>query len=190
MPVEPHQVENPLHQPPDPPANAGRRDPVAAGDRRDRLALMDLRHGSEDVPDVVGLARQRIAGQHPLPRSTASTPRQPDAQPPIARGRLQAPLHPAAGQRELVAAAPGAGATAENRVVRARQDLGIAARIDGKYVDHRVPSSGPGASQQRCPGPVLSLFSRNWIVLAGRIRDGERSDATGGYVAVPGGLAS
>jgi len=49
MPVQQHQVEHSLDQPPDPLANRGARDPVAAGRRRERPAPVDLPHRSQNI---------------------------------------------------------------------------------------------------------------------------------------------
>jgi hypothetical protein len=145
MPVEQHQIEDPLDQTSDPLANAGSRDSVAAGHRRNRLALVDVRHRPQDVLYPVDLARKQLAGQNALARSTSSTPRQPDAHPPVAGGRQYAPLDPAAGQAESVTPAAGADTTAKNRVIRARHNRGIESKIHWKYVGQpRTSKTAPG----------------------------------------------
>ncbi len=120
MTVEERQVEDPLHQPPRPFANAGPRDSVAAGHRCNRHSLFNFRHRPQNVGDVIGLARKQIARQNTLARATQSTAGQPDTQPPIARGCLHAPPNPAAGQGGLIRAAARTHTTAKNRVVCAR----------------------------------------------------------------------
>lgn len=84
MPVELRQVEHPLHQSPEPLADASGRDVMAPCDHRDGLTLMDLRYGLEDGVHIVDLAGKQIVGQRTLARSTPATPHQPDPHPSIA----------------------------------------------------------------------------------------------------------
>lgn len=146
MTIEERQVEDPMRQASDPLAHARPRDPVAAGHGCDLHSRSDFRHGPQDVGDVIGLTRKQVAGQNSLARPTRSTAHQPKAQLPVARGGLHAPLNPAAGQSEIVGTATSADTTLKNRVLSARQDLGVAGRIHSEYVDHCVPSDGSGAS--------------------------------------------
>jgi hypothetical protein len=148
MPVEPHQIQDPLHKPRDPRPNAGPRDFVAPGHLGNGLPLMDLRRRPKDLPHIVRLAREHIKGQNSLPRPAAPTAGQPNTQEPIPRVRLQTPLHPAAGQRETGTPASSAARAAKHRVVRA-QDLVIPGRLHRKYVDHRVPPTAPGLSVKK-----------------------------------------
>jgi hypothetical protein len=157
MPVQQHQVEHPLHQPCDPLANRGARDSVAAGHRRERPAPVDFLHRPQNVAQVVDLARKQIAVQNTLARPAAPAPGQPDAQPPVAGGRLHTPLHPACGQAELVAAAASADTTAKNRVVGPRQDFGIGSTIHREYVDQpRTSKTAPGFVATKAGAVALS----------------------------------
>ena len=178
MTIEERQVEDPLYQPPRPFANAGPRDSVAAGRSCNRHSLLNFRHRPQNVGDVIGLARKQIARQNTLARTTQSTAGQPDTQPPMARGSLHAPLNPAAGQGKLIRAAARAHTTAKNRVVCARQNLGVACRLHGKYVDHRVPSRRLRGFSTKMPGAVA--LSAPWgLDDQGKDNDGGRSKATG-----------
>ena len=172
MPVEQHQIERALDQSSDPFANASPRDFVAAGHLRDRLALMDFFHRPQDVPYVVDLARKQLEGQHALARPTSLAPCQPHPDPPITRGRLRPPLHPALGQDELIAAASGADTTRKNRLVRAGQNLGVAGTIHDKYVDQTAYlEDGSGDCDNNVRGRRLFwMYSGISIVAAGRIR--------------------
>ena len=179
MPIEHRQVEDPLDQSSDPLANAGPGDGMAASHRCDRLALVDFFHRPQDGPYAMDLARKQIEGQNTFARPASRTPRQPDAESLIASGRLGTSLHPAVGQHELVAAAPSADATAKNRLLRTRQNSGVAGTIHDKYVDQTAYlEDGSGDLRQQSPGPSSFLVSELGGY-GGKDTGGKRSEAMG-----------
>jgi hypothetical protein len=161
----------------EPLAHGGWTHAVAASRDRHRGSVAHGRDSRENVSHVVDLAGQNLGRQHPLASAAVPAARQPNREPRIGSTVLAENLHAALdrarSELQILAAALGADAAAQNRIACIRQAPRVASRLHIQYVDHahvrlrgrldRDGSTAPflfpearnlrGNSQERTGGP-------------------------------------
>lgn len=119
----------------------------------ERVTIAQFFECPEDIFDAVDLAGESVAGKNALASTTVgiAAPSQNDSDSLILARLLEASLHPGLCEHKLTAATAVANATRKNRIIAARDVLGVSGRINVKYVHQHVP---------RRPRLFGKLFSR------------------------------
>ena len=162
MPVEPRQIQGPRMQTTHPLRDALPTYIMPAS----RLVLGNTRanlgHCAEDVAHRVDLARQHIAGQHPLSCPTSKTACHPDLDAPVPLFRLQSSFNHGSRQLQLIGSATKTDTTLEyaRSQISTGKDLFISDRIHGKYVDHTYPATARvgGKGMYLTPARAVTSF--------------------------------
>ena len=167
--VEHREVEIPSRSSRSPLADGLSRDAVLSGDVLTRTSFVNLAECREDVIDGVDFARERIARQHTLARSTRVTSRQAHRHFAVAAACLEPAVDPGVRQPQIRTAARRADAPIQNRIIGSRQRLGVSCRLYCKYVYHHVPRRLRRLHRdQLCRGRHFLYRTRSGIACFGR----------------------
>lgn len=144
VPVEPFQIEQPCTQSEHPPLDGARSDAGAPGGARHSSSVGEcLCNGRQDDLDPGNLARQRIAGQHPLAVPATSAARQRHGQYDERVGCLEPALDLTTSKLQITSLTARATTPAKDLIACVVDDRGVVATLDVEYENH-VLMTAPG----------------------------------------------